>query len=429
MVFGGGLSERQPLFHIEKNTTFALAKCSKMLYTDSHKIALPALMENDCFYNPAILSLLYYAAENKMNTENRSNYGNVYGFDYGNGYTSTTTESLTSNYCLENACIVFLNMNGRLYDPVIGRFFSPDKYVANTSSTQAFNRYTYANNCPLMYTDPDGEIAWFIPLIYIGVTAAINVAVNYKAIQETAQDKGGWAAFGKAMGFFALGAVDGAVSWYCPALSPIVGIGTNILNQGLAKNGFKDINYGQVFAGAAISIGTSAFSNSLVNSTLGKADFFTQTLAGNMMKSAISKNISGLASNLIMSGIYNNGDFSKGWEYYKKTGWWRYTLQGMNDGMKTHYQNSDIEAQYKKDYKNQMKDREFRQNLTKTMKDDPFLSKFDRFELQMHRLMLPINNPIDFIKSLPSLQINITVEPEIPTPTIHLPNYWEIWGW
>jgi hypothetical protein len=29
-----------------------------------------------------------------------------------------------------------INMNGRLYDPVIGRFFSPDKFVANSSFTQ-----------------------------------------------------------------------------------------------------------------------------------------------------------------------------------------------------------------------------------------------------------------------------------------------------
>jgi RHS repeat-associated protein len=53
-----------------------------------------------------------------------------------------------------------INMNGRLYDPVIGRFFSPDKYVANSSFTQDFNRYTYARNNPLMYTDPDGEFIY-----------------------------------------------------------------------------------------------------------------------------------------------------------------------------------------------------------------------------------------------------------------------------
>ena len=50
-----------------------------------------------------------------------------------------------------------INMNGRLYDPVIGRFFSPDKYVANSSFTQDFNRYSYARNNPLHYTDPSGH--------------------------------------------------------------------------------------------------------------------------------------------------------------------------------------------------------------------------------------------------------------------------------
>jgi len=67
-------------------------------------------------------------------------------------------------------------MNGRLYDPVIGRFFSPDKYVANSSFTQDFNRYSYARNNPLMYTDPDGEFLWFMPLIAIGVSAIVSAA-------------------------------------------------------------------------------------------------------------------------------------------------------------------------------------------------------------------------------------------------------------
>ena len=50
-----------------------------------------------------------------------------------------------------------INMNGRLYDPVIGRFFSPDNYVVDNENTQDFNRYSYARNNPLKYTDPDGQ--------------------------------------------------------------------------------------------------------------------------------------------------------------------------------------------------------------------------------------------------------------------------------
>jgi RHS repeat-associated protein len=50
-----------------------------------------------------------------------------------------------------------INMNGRLYDPVIARFFSPDQFVANSSFTQDFNRYSYCRNNPLHYTDPSGQ--------------------------------------------------------------------------------------------------------------------------------------------------------------------------------------------------------------------------------------------------------------------------------
>ncbi len=51
-----------------------------------------------------------------------------------------------------------INMNGRLYDPYIGRMLSPDNYVQNSSSTQNFNRYSYVLNNPLKYTDPSGEV-------------------------------------------------------------------------------------------------------------------------------------------------------------------------------------------------------------------------------------------------------------------------------
>ena len=48
--------------------------------------------------------------------------------------------------------------NGRLYDPVLGRFFSPDNYVQMPDNSQNFNRYSYCLNNPLKYTDPSGEL-------------------------------------------------------------------------------------------------------------------------------------------------------------------------------------------------------------------------------------------------------------------------------
>src|SRR5262249_38405625 len=49
-----------------------------------------------------------------------------------------------------------INMNGRVYDPEIGRFLSADPTVQFPESTQGFNRYAYPGNNPLSYTDPSG---------------------------------------------------------------------------------------------------------------------------------------------------------------------------------------------------------------------------------------------------------------------------------
>ncbi len=49
-----------------------------------------------------------------------------------------------------------INMNGRCYDPVVGRFLSPDIIVQNPNNTQCYNRYSYAINNPLKYNDPSG---------------------------------------------------------------------------------------------------------------------------------------------------------------------------------------------------------------------------------------------------------------------------------
>lgn len=53
-----------------------------------------------------------------------------------------------------------IHMNGRVYDPTIGRFLSADPFIQdNWFGTQAFNRYSYVQNNPLSYTDPSGYMA------------------------------------------------------------------------------------------------------------------------------------------------------------------------------------------------------------------------------------------------------------------------------
>jgi RHS repeat-associated protein len=52
-----------------------------------------------------------------------------------------------------------IDMNGRVYDPVIGRFLSPDPFIQAPDFTQSYNSYSYCFNNPLNYTDPSGNVA------------------------------------------------------------------------------------------------------------------------------------------------------------------------------------------------------------------------------------------------------------------------------
>ena len=49
-----------------------------------------------------------------------------------------------------------INMNGRMYDPVMSSFLSADRFVQNPMSAQGFNRYAYCMNNPLRFVDPTG---------------------------------------------------------------------------------------------------------------------------------------------------------------------------------------------------------------------------------------------------------------------------------
>ena len=80
--------------------------------------------------------------------------------------------------------------NGRLYDPVLGRFLSPDNYVQMPDNSQNFNRYSYCLNNPLKYTDPSGNLFGIDDAII--AFAAFNMASSM--MQASFEGKSVWKA-------------------------------------------------------------------------------------------------------------------------------------------------------------------------------------------------------------------------------------------
>ncbi|RNF85293.1 hypothetical protein EER27_05890 [Lysobacter psychrotolerans] len=69
---------------------------------------------------------------------------------------SLTTRGFTGHEHIDGLGVI--HMNGRIYDPDLGRFLQPDPVIQAPNSAQSWNAYTYVFNNPLRYTDPTGMI-------------------------------------------------------------------------------------------------------------------------------------------------------------------------------------------------------------------------------------------------------------------------------
>ncbi len=85
---------------------------------------------------------------------------NPVGFGYSN-----VTHTFDRGYTLHEHYDEFdlINMNGRLYDPILGRMLSPDIAIQDLYNQQAYNRYSYCFNNPLRFTDPSGYFVTIPP--------------------------------------------------------------------------------------------------------------------------------------------------------------------------------------------------------------------------------------------------------------------------
>ncbi|RKX40218.1 MAG: hypothetical protein DRP64_13005, partial [Verrucomicrobia bacterium] len=96
-------------------------------------------------------NIVHYSFDAWGNRRDASDWSPLATFDHS---TLSTDRGFTGHEQLDHLDLV--HMNGRIYDPVIGRMISADPLIQAPDNLQSFNRYSYAWNSPLTNTDPSG---------------------------------------------------------------------------------------------------------------------------------------------------------------------------------------------------------------------------------------------------------------------------------
>ncbi len=171
-------------------------------------------------------------------------------------------------------------MNGRVYDPVLARFLSPDPYVQAPDYTQNFNRYSYCLNNPFKYTDPSGELQigpFYLSLnlgyssggFSFGISAGVgveNIASAGIYIGYNTSGSFTFSANAGVAGFYANGGYDTKGGWFVGAgwSIPIPSLGIVSFNSNISSYG---ITYSQI-GGLSANIGAMQYSRDGISVSL-----------------------------------------------------------------------------------------------------------------------------------------------------------------
>ena len=111
-----------------------------------------------------------------------------------------TSQGFTGHEMLDEVNLI--HMNGRVYDPVLGRFLSADPYVQAPLFSQSYNRYSYVWNNPLSMVDPSGYqgkvIGYEITQVQVGQKKVGQELIGYQF--KGYQLVGWWVTWGRYRG-------------------------------------------------------------------------------------------------------------------------------------------------------------------------------------------------------------------------------------
>jgi RHS repeat-associated protein len=92
---------------------------------------------------------------------------------------NSTRHGYTGHEHLDNVALI--HMNGRVFDPLVGRFLSVDPLIGELADSQQVNPYAYAANRPLSLTDPSGYDVVCGGACAAVVASVVQTAFNYLA--------------------------------------------------------------------------------------------------------------------------------------------------------------------------------------------------------------------------------------------------------
>jgi RHS repeat-associated protein len=165
-----------------------------------------------------VVEKLYFDAWGKKQSIHKSDWVLTVQYEAALNLTSVlniTPRGFTGHEHVDHADII--HMNGRIYDPTLGRFLQADPHIQAPNNSQSYNRFSYVFNNPLSYTDPSGFSAWtkfrdniLKPVVAIAISVWTGgVAAGYGL---------SWAGFGiaaaggAASGFVLTGTLKGALT-------------------------------------------------------------------------------------------------------------------------------------------------------------------------------------------------------------------------
>ena len=157
-----------------------------------------------------------------------------------------TNRGFTGHETLDAAGAV--HMNGRLYDPRLGRFLRADPFVQFPASLQGHNRYSYALNNPLAFTDPNGYFLKGLlrPLASIAISVWLPGAGIWTGTGLFAANGiGAVAASGFIAGAVGSGSLKGAVTGAFTAAA-FHGVGGIAFKEGFVGSSLKALSHGAV---------------------------------------------------------------------------------------------------------------------------------------------------------------------------------------